>query len=221
MPSTLAQLEARLSAMLIDATVIFAEATLAESIRNALHEYSRAFPLAAETVITLPGAGREIALAALTGLLAVTDVWWPYDSTASESWPPARVNGFQVSWDHARPVLVLPDAGDQPATDDEMRVFYTTLHTVQNLDSAAVTSLPPDHESVVLGGAAGYACLSRASDLAETISANPFAVKNWQAQAKVYLDRFAARLAELKTRAAAGGPVSGAGYRMDKWDRRS
>lgn len=219
MPSTLAQLEARLSAMLIDATVIFAEATLAESIRNALHEYSRAFPLAAETVITLPGAGHEIALDGLTGLLSVTDVWWPYDSTADESWPPERVNGFQVSRDDARPVLVLPDASDQPQADDEMRVFYTTLHTVQNLDAAAVTSLPPDHESIILGGAAGYALLARAADLAESISPNAYAVKNYQAQAQVYFDRFAAKLVELKTRATAGGPVFGVGYRMDKWDR--
>ena len=74
------------------ANTIWPTATLDECLRLALHEYSDASPLQFETVITLPGDSREIALAALTGLEMVSDVWWPYDSAATtETWPPNRV----------------------------------------------------------------------------------------------------------------------------------
>src|SRR4051812_26996908 len=103
MPSTLSQLESRLSARLGDPTnAVYSTATLDEALRSALAEYNAVLPLTAETVITLPGDGREIALSGLSGLLGVSAVWWPYTSTGSEAWPPADAPGFRLWWDDAQ-----------------------------------------------------------------------------------------------------------------------
>src|SRR5262245_45949734 len=109
MPSTLAQMEAKVSALLMDPTnTAFTTAVVDGALRLALDEYSRVAPRAMETVIVLPGDGREIALSGITDLIQVTEVWWPYDSSAStETWPPNRVQGFRLWWDDASPVLFL------------------------------------------------------------------------------------------------------------------
>src|SRR5262249_40638212 len=105
--STLAQLEARVAARLVDGSnAVYSTATLDEALRTALADYSAAFPAAAETYLTLPGDGREVALSSLTGLMAVLDVWWPFDPD-SEAWPPNQVAGFRVWWDDGQPVLFL------------------------------------------------------------------------------------------------------------------
>jgi len=66
MALTLSQYEARVSQYLMDASnTIWPTATLDECIRLALHEYSEANPLGMETVVTLPGDGREVALSAV------------------------------------------------------------------------------------------------------------------------------------------------------------
>src|SRR5690242_7387464 len=94
--STLAQLEARVAARLVDAAnAVYTTATIDEALRTALSDYSTTLPLASETYLTLPAAGREIAIDSLTGLIAVLDVWWPYDPD-TEVWPPNMVAGFRV-----------------------------------------------------------------------------------------------------------------------------
>ncbi len=142
--------------------------------------YNLHLPLELETVLILPGDGREIALNTLTGLSKVTNVWWPYDST-TEVWPPNRVRGFRVYWDDARPVLFLDRFdGDQPQTDDELRIWYTGMQTIQDLDSATTTTIPDEHYSLLCTGAAGHAAMSRAVDLIETSGADLYGTGFWQ-----------------------------------------
>jgi len=115
--SNLAAVRERVEQLLVDtANAIYPAALIDEAIRLALDQYNLVNPLGTETIITLPGDGREIALEALSGLLYVVEVWWPYDSSAAcETWPPNKVQGFRLWWDDARPVLFLdiPD-GAQP-----------------------------------------------------------------------------------------------------------
>ena len=60
--STLAQLRDRVEALLMDTTnAIWDTGTIDEAIRQCLDEYNGVFPLTMETVIVLPGDGREIA----------------------------------------------------------------------------------------------------------------------------------------------------------------
>ena len=226
MSLTLAQFQARVLALLMDdAAAIFVTAVTTEAVRLALHEYSEAVPLASETVLTLPGTGHEIALSGVTGLLGVVDVWWPYDSVAtSETWPPNRVEGWSLWWDDALPVLYLnADNQGQPQIADELRLWYTKLHTIQNLDSAAATTVAVAHESLLVLGAAGFACLARAVDLAETAVQQTVATPNLGVLGKMYLEQFRARLKNLRSGNVTGSarsqrPFGGAGWTMDQWD---
>lgn len=224
MALTLAQYEARVAQFLMDASnTIWPTATLDECIRLALHEYSDANPLGVETVITLPGDSREVALNALTGLVGVGDVWWPYDSDATtETWPPNRVRGFRLYWDDDSAVLYLETQDDtQPQQNDELRIWYAKQRTIQNLDSASTTTIQAEHESWIVMGAAGYAAFARATDLAETAGVSAVSTPNLAALGSRWLRTFRANVASLRGQRNPGGPsgpVFGSGWRLDKWD---
>ena len=218
MPSSLAQFEARVAALLYDATfTIFSTATIDEALRQALERYNDAAPLAAETIISVPGAGREIALDSLNDLLLVTDVWFPYDSSVSEVFPPQKPRGFRLWWDDGVPVLFLtPQNGAQPQANDELRIFYTKPHTIQNLDAGDATTLPAPHESLLVRGAAGFACLARSVDLNETASNMAVSTPNYAALAEIYLNDVSAGfltiLDQLRAQSNVRGEPFGAGW---------
>jgi hypothetical protein len=134
-----------------------------EAITKALERYSEVLPLEMETVVDVLSDGREIALNEVTGLIDVSEAWWPYDTT-EEEWPPSPVS-FVVYWDDARPVLFLNKlTGSEPQEDDEIRIWYTKLQTIDGLDSASVTTVPDHHISGLVDGAAGYAAMDRSSE---------------------------------------------------------
>lgn len=227
MSLTLTQLEARVAALLYDATnSVFSVATIDEALKQARDLYTDAAPCPMETVLTLPGDGREIALDSIDNLVSVLDVWFPYDSTADEVFPTPKPRGFRVWWDDARPVLFLNDQlGDQPQQDDEVRIFYTIPHTIQNLDSADATTIPAIHESALCRGAAGFCCLARSADLNETASNMAISTPNYAALASMYLNNpytgFLPFLDSLRQQAQVQGePFAQTGWRMDKWDVR-
>lgn len=221
MALTLAQFEARVSAKLVDASnLVYALATIDEALRTALHEYSDRLPLATDTVIVCPAASREQNLNSLTGLLQVSEVWFPFDSTADEQWPPYRVQGFELIWDDGQPVLRLSDRlGDQPQIDDEIRVWYTKRQTIQNLDSEAATTVLPDHETLLVTGAAGFALQSYAIDIANSITPNRRSSESFAKSGDKLVADFRAQLLKLPQRQPAGPPF-GPSWSMDKWDRR-
>ena len=136
--AALAAIRDRIEVMLQDTgNAIWDTDVLDEGLRQALDQYNLVNPLRMETVITLPGDGREIALSGISGLLYVLDCWWPYDSDAdTETWPPNRVRGWRLWWDDAQPLLFLEIAdSSQPQTNEEMRVWYTKEQTIQDLDN--------------------------------------------------------------------------------------
>jgi hypothetical protein len=217
--STLAQLEARVAARLVDTgNAVFALATIDEALRTALSDYSTALPLASETYLTLPAAGREIALDSLTGLIAVLDVWWPFDPD-TEKWPPNMVAGFRVWWDDARPVLILASkSGNQPQANDNLRLWYTKPQTIANLDSAAITTVFPNHESALVTGAAGYAAASANIDQIGTVRVDPSEVPGLNQWAAQRLAEWRTWLTSLAASAPSFGPPYGDGWGIDKWD---
>jgi len=219
MPSTLVGYRARILDRLVDAGGnIFSTATLDEAIRTALDEYNRVYPLTAETVIVLPGAGREIALANVTGLIGVSEVWWPYDSL-SEVWPPNQVQGFRIFWDDAQPVLFLTTRdGSQPQLDDEVRLWYTKLHTIQDLDSAAVTTVHLDHETDVVAGGAGHAAIAESLDQIGQVHIDPKEVEYLRSWGISRLNEYRAALNRIRDATVHTGEPWGAPWKLDKWD---
>lgn len=221
MPSTLAQLETRVAALLFDpALAVWTTAVIDESIRQALHEYQQVVPLTAEALLTLPGVGRTIALNEVTGLLNITRIWWPYDSTEDDDTNKDAnlVTGFNLRFDDNQPVVEIA-AIDQPQLNDQLYLWYTKLHTIQNLDSGATTSMPADHESILVLGAAAYACFSRAADLNETSALNTSSTPNYGALGTWYLERFNLGLARARSPGKGNaGPAFGPGWKLDRWD---
>ena len=217
--TAIADYRTRIRALLIDAaSAIYANATVDEALLQALDEYSQACPLEMDTVITLPGDSREIALNGVSGLLAVTDVYWPFDST-DEPWPPNRAQGFYIYWDDTQPVLYLNQIdGDEPQLDDELRLWYTKRHTIDGLDSASETTVPGQHDSLLVAGAAGFAALSRTIDLIEVTSADQYMTGLLGVWAQRKIKEFRTALEVIKRAKSRGGMPYSQGWKLDKWD---
>ena len=221
--TALAAIRDRVEAMLMDTgNAIWDTGTIDEGLRQALDQYNGLNPLHMETVIILPGDGREIALSGITGLLDVLDVWWPYDSDAStETWPPNRVRGWRLWWDDFQPLLFLEiEDSSQPQTDEEVRIWYTKRQTIQDLDSAATTTIRGDHESLIILGAAGHAAMSRTVDLIETSGTDLYQVSILGTWGQRKLREFTAALRKLERKHARRGRSWGVGWALDKWDPR-
>ena len=219
MTATLATLRARVQQFLTDTgATAYTTGALDEAIRQALAEYSEVNPRTVATVITLPAAGREIALNYLAELTNVTAVYWPYDSLA-EAWPPNLVTGFSLTFDDGQPLLTLTSkAGAQPQADDEMRIWYTTPQTLDGLDSAAGTSVNITHESWIALGAAGYAALLRAGDVSATYTESAQTQANLEQWGAMCLAQFRAKLGQLSLTATQRGQPFGAGWKLDDYD---
>jgi len=219
--STLSQLRDRVEVLLMDTgNAIWDTDTIDEGLRHALDDYTLIKPLSMETVIALPGDGREIALNGISGLMKVTDVWWPFDSAASaETWPPNKVRGWRLYWDDALPVLIL-DIKDQsqPQEDDEMRIWYIQRQTIQDLDSASATTVDPDHESIIVLGAAAYSALSRTVDLVEVAGTDMFAIVLLGAWARSREREYRDCLKTLRAEGVRSSHAWGHGWALDKWD---
>jgi hypothetical protein len=219
--AALAAIRDRVEVMLQDTgNAIWDTDVLDEGLRQALDQYNLVNPLRMETVITLPGDGREIALSGISGLLYVLDCWWPYDSdAATETWPPNRVRGWRVWWDDNQAVLFLEiTEGSQPQTDEEVRIWYAKRQTIENLDSGSTTTIRGDHESLIILGAAGHAAMSRTADLVEVANTDLFQVGLLGTWGQRKIREFNAQLKIIQREQVRHGPSWMAGWSLDKWD---
>lgn len=195
---TLTDLETRLGVFLFDTgAAVWDTGTLDAAIRLALQEYSKARPYELADVMTPAAGSREIDLSTLTGLEEVCRVWFPYTSTTPE-YPPLWVKWNFFS-DAGTPTLFL-DSPTLPDGTDVARVFYKAAHTLEDLDGATETTFPAWDEGLILIGAAGYACLSRSTDLNEDNLTNTTATPNYGALADIFLTKFRQGLKSRGTR---------------------
>jgi hypothetical protein len=75
-----------------------------------------------------------------------------------------------------------------------LQISYSTIHTIDGLDSAAGTTLAVADEPFIHVGAAGRAAQMRALDRIETINMNPDVVQKYRLLAADYLSSFASFL---------------------------
>lgn len=213
MATTLAALRDRVEVILADSSnAIFATGDVDEAIRTALHSYSAASPRKRITTLTLTTDTREISTSTITDIIAVEEVWVPYDSTDPE-FPPYR-RPFRF-WKDSAILYILSQY--KPATSDVVRIFYAALHTLNGLDSASATTVPDEHVSVLAQGAAGYAAATRALDLAEQISVDREVTTRLAAWATNTLTRFNAELTALAI--AGQGPAHVPMPALDRFDQ--
>lgn len=181
---TLSELQTRAGVLLGDTGAsIYTAAIIEAAARVALDEYSAALPRMQAASIT-GTAGREINVSTVSPV-SVTDIWAPYSSSVTT---PQRVK-FEFWPDLGIAALI---GGAALVSTDAARVFYTTGHTLNGLDSASATSFPQIDNSLILCGTVGHALNSRAIDLTEQATIQPDAVKQITALAADYLSRFKA-----------------------------
>jgi hypothetical protein len=165
--ATLTTLRDRVEARLQDATnARWSTDDLDEAIRTALEQYSKYNPDHKLTTVNVSAAGREIDVSGISDVLQIEKVWWDYDSS-DPTYPP-NFRQFEV-W--PGDVLYIDDR-DEPQNGDVVRIWYTALHTLEDLDSATATTIPADDEGTIVTGACHFAAHSRAIELAEQVTAH-------------------------------------------------
>ena len=213
---TLAALRGRVRAALMDASsTIWLDADLDAAIGEALRLLSSAAPADYTAALTLTEDGVELSLAALSDLLGMTEVWFPYAAPVAGMGELFGVCPFRFFWDGgppfsaAVPTLRLEPAGGRiPRAGESLRLFYTGVLKVDGLEGAALTTLQARDEALVALGAMGQAALSRALDLMETPSQDLYAVTLLAVWGRTRLKEFNAG---LEARRAASAQAKGGG----------
>jgi hypothetical protein len=217
MSATLATLRDRVELMLADTgNAIWSTDDIDEGIRQALHEYSKTRPLRAISTLTLSADGREIDASSLTGLLSVHEIWVDYTASDPEFPPNRRSYAY---WPDEQTIYVTDDY--EPASGDVVRVFYTTLQTLNGLDSETTTSVLLDDETLIATGAAGYAATSRAVDLAEQVTLDRLTAQQVRAWGLAKLQEFRSGLKTVARRMAVEGRADVEVGDLDRWERDS
>ena len=187
--SNLAALRDRVESLLKDASNDrWTTDELDDAIRQALERTSERRPQELVTTLTFSQDGREISLSSVSDLLRPLRVWWPYTASDPE-YPPCW-----VPWELHGPDTLFLDVPEEPQTNDVLRLFYAAMHTIDDLDSAAATTLAADDEGILVIGAAGYAALARAAYVNEAVTRSGKTPDHWRAWAEARLAEFEHRL---------------------------
>ena len=215
MPLTdLETLRDRVEALLTDSSnAEWSTAELDQAIRLALYELSTVLPVRAVATIDAVDDTWEYSLSAITGLVGVVEVWYPYLSTDDSYKQPHPVK-FRMLTDS---VLFL-DIDDYPDDGYDLRIFYDKVQTLVNLDSATATSLDEAEKAALVLGAAGYAAVGKSRDVTNevTIGADvPTRLEKW---GKARLVEFQERIVALAAVANAGEDSRIGWWEVDKWD---
>ncbi len=194
--STLTQLVDNIAADLKDTgNVAWSADELKRAVRWALHELSWAAPRRGTATIIARESTREYSLAAagVTGLLFITEVWYPYDEE-DPAYPPQSVP-WRLLDDDTLWLDVASVTGGET-----IRLFCAQPQTVSGLDGAAATTLSTEQEELVCLGAAGYAALQRAQESIGRVNVSQQAPRLWREWGEQRLRQFRGRLAQLARR---------------------
>jgi len=215
MPLTdLETLRDRVEALLTDSSnVEWSTAELDQAIRLALYELSTVLPVRAVATMDAVDNIWEYSLAAITGLVSVVEVWYPYLSTDNSYKQP-----HPVKWRMLTDSVLFLDIEDYPDDVYDLRIFYDKVQTLTNLDAATATSVDEAEKAALVLGAAGYAAIGKARDVTNevTIGAEvPAGLEKW---GKARLMEFQERIVALAAVANAGEDSRIGWWEVDKWD---
>lgn len=180
-----------------------------EAVRWALGRFNEVAPQETNGTLTVSSAGREQSLSSLTGLLKVTRVWYPYDSS-DPAYPPNWVPYEQ--WGST----LFVKSTSEPAAAEVIRVWYTKLCTISGLDSATSTTTPDDAETLIVTGAVGYVAEERIQEEPAARWRVPRALREWAANR---LQEFERGLQDYARREAAGAAGLHELPTLDRWDK--
>lgn len=155
-------------------------------IQHAVHDLGRAAPLESVATVAAVAGSREVALTSLPGLLEVEGVEFPVNLHPASFIPFSR-------WGASLTLQLdaLPSRGDQ------LRVYYTKLHTLD----ASSSTIPAHLEDTVAMGAAAYASLAWASYAANRVNlGGEDTARRYRVWANERLEAFQLALGRLASR---------------------
>jgi len=196
--STLTELIAQVELELKDTgNARWSDDELTAHIRRAMRAYNRVDPLRLVAVLPTSVGEREYSLAGLTGLMEVTDLWYPWDED-KPTYPPPRPQWSMIGDGVLYLEVEAPPAGD--GTDD-LRLFYTAPHAIQGLDGASATTLDAQGEELVVLGATAYAAMQLAQSLMGTVTVSGWTPRQFQDWATARVKAFELGLEQVRRRA--------------------
>lgn len=213
--AALAAYRTRISNSLDDTTTKYTTDILDEALRKVLNEYTRAFPNIKSTTVTVSTAGKLQTLVSCTNLIAIIRIVHPYNSALDDPFVYERED-FIITWRDGSPHLFF-SGDDIPQATEKILVEYAANQVVQNLDSAAATTVRDDHEDLLIVGAAGQAAMMRASGMTEKWGHRPQETSSLMLWGQQQYRRFIDFLAEVR----AEQPIDifpSSHWPLDKWD---
>ena len=177
-----------------------------EAVRWALHRISEVNPHRAITTLTLSADGREVDISDID-YLAIERVWLDYDSSDPDYRP--QWADFEV-W--PGDVLFINEP-TEPQSADVLRIWYTTEHTITDLDSATATTLSDRDVTTLIVGATGLCAQERIHEK-ETFWGNRD-LREWAAQR---LKEFEAALSRIGRQEGIKHSGIAPSAHLDRWD---
>jgi len=204
----------RVEALLTDSgNADWSTAELTQAIRLALSELSTLLPARAVTTIDAVDGQYEYSLSSITGLVCVTEVWYPYLSTDDSYKLP-----HAVKWRMLDDVTLFLDVDDDPDAQYKIRLFYDQVQTLEGLDGATATTLNNAEKSVLVLGAAGYAALAKGRDLMNEVTIGSDVPQGYMDWGKARLSEFGQRVYGLSGLDVESEDSRIGWWSADKWD---
>lgn len=147
-----------------------------QALRYALTAYDDRFTY--ETSFTVTVTGYEQDLSGMTALRDILALSYPWSDGASFASLQRR---FRVTAD-----LTVLFTECQPAIDEVIRVRHTINHAIKDLDSAAATTVPTRHQTLLATHAAAWACHLRLRQLSENPAIPEHAIRTLTAIANQF-----------------------------------
>ena len=196
----------------------YSDADLTEALRRALSEYGEAYPNIATHTQEFAAAGREIALTSGGSPLQIKNIvklHFPYDSTSED---PFTHEAFFLINTASTPTLHI-QGNYIPQVGDDLKIYYSTVHTMGGLDSETADTYPADHANILVIGAAALAALSRAAGLSESLgsrSSDTNQLEHWGQQQYELFKTLLLALRAWSSRQPSFEPESS--WQLDGWD---
>jgi hypothetical protein len=182
--SALAAFRTSILALLSDpSNAIFSMDSVDQSLRWALVEYSSRRPL----IRTY-----QLSVDATTGIHTLPADFVTRHITKVELWndDPDSIEDL-VFYAYQRDEQWFVETQSEVSAGEVLQISYSATHTIDDLDSAAGTTVPLADEHLIQVGAAGRAAQMRALDRIETINMNKDVVQMYALLAADYLFFFA------------------------------
>jgi len=215
--ANLAAYRTRIINSLNDTTTKYSNDILDEALRKVLNEYTRAFPNIDSQVVVVETASRSQYLSDCSNLLNVIQLVHPYNSTLADPFAYERED-FVITWQNGAPYAYFTGA-DIPQVGEIIYVKYACKQTIDDLDSAAATTVRDDHEDLLIVGASGQAAMIRASGLNEQWGAKSGDMNQLMIWGSNQYTRFLQFLAEIRTEQAIN-IFPETYWKLDEWDKR-